>query len=260
MAPESVVPGVPERRGRIDTRGDEPAAGGWDAGATAYEATVTQRELGGIEGDPYGILPALLDLLGDIAGRPVLDAGCGTGYLARVLAARGARVTGIDIGPNLIERARERDAAGTINYQVTDLSQPLPMQYAASFDAIASYMVLNDVRDYRGFIATLATALRPAGRLVLALNNPYGAVLRRHVTDYFDSGVASPYRAFLALGIRASFYHRTLQEYLDACLAAGLQLVRLVDVRGMAGEESPYSILPADVRFPRFMVLAFTKP
>ena len=70
----------------------------YDAYAHAYAACVRQREQGDA-GDDLGILPHLLALLGDVSGRRVLDAGCGEGYLARILAARGARVTGIDLSP-----------------------------------------------------------------------------------------------------------------------------------------------------------------
>lgn len=233
--------------------------GGWDAHAAAYEATVAQREQGGVETDPDRILPAMLDLLGDITGHRVLDAGCGTGYLARVLTDRGARVTGIDIGPNLITRARARDHQGTIDYRVADLSRPLPSTDTQAFDAVASYLVLNDVENHKGFISTLATVLRPGGRMVILLNNPYIAVLHGHVTDYFDSGAASPYHGFAAAGIHVTFHHRTLAEYLDAFIGAGLILRKLVDLAGVP-MHSPYSLLPAGVRFPRFMLLAFDKP
>lgn len=53
----------------------------------------------------------------------------------------------------------------------TTLSAPLS-DLTQHFDAVASYLVLNDVEDYRGFAATLAAVLKPGGRLVLALNNP----------------------------------------------------------------------------------------
>ncbi len=49
------------------------------------------------------------------------------------------------------------------------------------------------MEDYRGFAATLAAVLKPGGRLVLAFNNPYGAVICKHVADYFDSDATSPY-------------------------------------------------------------------
>jgi 2-polyprenyl-3-methyl-5-hydroxy-6-metoxy-1,4-benzoquinol methylase len=56
-------------------------------------------------------------------------------------------VTGIDLAHHLIALARARDPAGAIDYRVADLSAPLP-QDAGLFDAVASYLVLNDVEDY----------------------------------------------------------------------------------------------------------------
>ncbi len=78
----------------------------YDDYATEYAALVAWRERPGAGGDDLGIVPHLLDLLGDVSDRVVLDAGCGEGYLARILAARGARVTGIDLSPRLIALAR----------------------------------------------------------------------------------------------------------------------------------------------------------
>jgi 2-polyprenyl-3-methyl-5-hydroxy-6-metoxy-1,4-benzoquinol methylase len=234
----------------------EPAAvSDYDASAEAYAAYVAWREQGGVDGDPLGILAPLLELLGDVTGQAVLDAGCGEGYLARVLAGRGARVTGLDLAPNLIARARERTPDGSIAYAVADLSEPLPA-YERRFDAVASYLVLNDVDDYRGFAATLARSLRPGGRMVQALNNPYGAVVRGHVRDYFATGTLSPYRAMWAAGMRVHHRHRTLDEYLDAFLGPGLVLAKLTDL--------PYAdhgaALPEGYRFPRFMLLKLVAP
>jgi 2-polyprenyl-3-methyl-5-hydroxy-6-metoxy-1,4-benzoquinol methylase len=189
----------------------------------------------------------------------VLDAGCGEGYLARWLAARGAHVTGIDLSARLIALARAKDPGGSIDYQVADLSQPLP-DAAGRFDAAASYLVLNDVRDFRGFAATLAASLAPGGRLVLALNNPYSAVTDRHVTDYFDSGAVSRYRGLWEAGIRAHYHHRTLEDYLDAFHAGGLRLAKLADMPALADTHGPDAYLPPGGRFPRFMLLAFSKP
>ena len=208
--------------------------------------------------DPFGLLMPMLELLGDITNRRVLDAGCGEGYLARALADRGARVTGIDLSPRLIEQARDKDPDGRIDYQVADLSQTLPAM-AGSFHAAASYLVLNDVKDYRGFAATLAAALKPQGRLVLAFNNPHSAVIDRHVADYFDSGAVSPYRGLWEAGIKAYYHHRTLEDYLDAFQAGGLRLIKLADIAALAGSHKPDAYLPTGGRFPRFMLLAFRK-
>jgi 2-polyprenyl-3-methyl-5-hydroxy-6-metoxy-1,4-benzoquinol methylase len=229
----------------------------YDRYVDAYLASVTRRERGE-GGDAYGILPHLLDLLGDLAGKQALDAACGEGFLARALAARGAWVTGIDLSPRLIEAARKKDPDQLIGYRVADLSQPLP-DLAGRFDIVASYLALNDVADYRGFIATLAASLRPGGRMAIALNNPYGAVIRKHVADYFESGAVKPYPGLWSVGIRTYYHHRTLQDYLDAFLGAGLCLTRLADLTAMASVSEAQTILPMGGRFPRFMVLGFSK-
>jgi len=233
------------------------AASEYDAYADQLAAHTAERERRGQSGDP--LLRRLLELLGDVAGRRVLDAACGDGYLARALADRGAVVTGIDLGPRLIELAQRRDPAGTIDYRVADLSQPLPAE-SASFDAVASLLALNDVDDYRGFIASLADLLRPGGRLAVAFNSPYGAVVRGNVTDYFDSGATAPYQGLWSMGIRTYQRHRTLEEYLDAFIGAGLRLTKLVDSTANCFRPIPDSILPDGWRFPRFLLLAFTKP
>jgi 2-polyprenyl-3-methyl-5-hydroxy-6-metoxy-1,4-benzoquinol methylase len=232
------------------------AASDYDDYASEYAANVAWREQG--DSDPFELLPSMMELIGDITGRRVLDAGCGEGYLARVLAARGARVTGIDLAPRLIEIARSRGPVD-IDYLVSDLSKPLPGM-AEYFDAAASYLVLNDVKDYRGFAATLAASLKPGGRLVLTLNNPYSAVVDHHATDYFDSGVVSPYRGLWELGIKTYYHHRTLENYLDAFLGGGLCLTKLADITARADSHRPDAYLPAGGRFPRFMLLAFRKP
>ncbi len=230
----------------------------YDDFASQYAELAAKREEAGIEQEP--IMPRFLEMLGDVSGLTVLDAGCGEGYLARILARRGASVTGIDISPRLVEIARAKDPQGNITYEVADLCQPLPA-YKHHFDLIVSHFVLNDVYDYRGFIITLGSVAKPGGRLVLSMNNPYSYVVRSHVTDYFDSGKAFPYRGMVEEGVKVHFYHRTLQEYIDAFLAAGFQLQRLVDVPTPEGHFKRRSdtLIPEGYQFPFFMILSFVK-
>jgi len=123
----------------------------YDEFASQYAQKMTERELAGVESDAN--MSRFLQIVGDVSGLTVLDAGCGEGYLSRILAQRGANVTGIDISSRLIEMARAKESEGAITYQVADLSQPLPA-YEGRFDLVASFFVLNDVYDYRGFLAT----------------------------------------------------------------------------------------------------------
>ena len=98
----------------------------YDQYASEYAAYVSMREQHGPEGDLFGMVPHVLALLGDVAGQDVLDAGCGEGYLARILADRGARVTGVDLSPRLVELAGSKASASPIEYRAADLSEPRP--------------------------------------------------------------------------------------------------------------------------------------
>jgi 2-polyprenyl-3-methyl-5-hydroxy-6-metoxy-1,4-benzoquinol methylase len=133
----------------------------WDEYAAEYGQFIARREQADLERD--AILCRMLDLLGDLTGREVLDAGCGEGFLARVLVVRGARVMGLNLSPRLVQMAREKDPHGAIDYRVADLSRPLP-ELAERFDRIGSHLVLNHVADHRGFAATLASLARPGAR------------------------------------------------------------------------------------------------
>jgi 2-polyprenyl-3-methyl-5-hydroxy-6-metoxy-1,4-benzoquinol methylase len=231
----------------------ERSANPWEEYAVEYGEFVAGRERDDLERDP--ILAGLLELLGDIEGREVLDAACGEGFLARRLAARGARVIGLDLSPRLIAMARAKGPAGAIDYRVADLSRPLP-ELAGRFGLIGSHLALNDVRDHRGFAATLAALARPGARVALAFNNPYSSVIRGHIADYYDNEAIGVYAGLSARGVKAHYYHRTLAEYLDAFLGVGFRLAKLVDVPDRPG--LPW-LLPEACRFPRFMLLAFDR-
>lgn len=77
--------------------------GAWDAVADDWARIVRAGQ------DPHReqiLDPAMLALLGDVAGLRVLDAGCGEGRFSRMLAERGARVVGVDVSARMVELAR----------------------------------------------------------------------------------------------------------------------------------------------------------
>src|ERR1041385_4731068 len=80
----------------------------WDRVADAY----AEGQASGVDYYRYEFFgPAQLALCGDVHGLRILDVGCGNGYFARALSRRGARVTGIDISPRMIEHARKQEVA-----------------------------------------------------------------------------------------------------------------------------------------------------
>jgi 2-polyprenyl-3-methyl-5-hydroxy-6-metoxy-1,4-benzoquinol methylase len=237
----------------------QPTSNTYDESASQYTAMINAQEKAGVQSSP--IMSPFLQVVGDVSGLTVLDAGCGEGYLSRILVQRGANITGIDISAPLVEIARTKELADKIIYQVANLSQPLPA-YQGHFDLVTSFFVLNDVPDYRGFLTTLGSVVKHAGRLVIFMNNPYSFVTRNFVTDYFAHGQAFPYLGMAEIGVKVHFYQRTLEEYLDACFAAGFQLQRLVDVPTPAVSSFKRwkdSLLPEGYNFPDFTILSLVK-
>ena len=232
----------------------------YDDYATEYAEYISDQYGEDISFIRHLLVPRLLAYAGDVAGRRVLDAGCGEGHIARMLAQRGAEVTATDLAPRLLTIAQERDPGTSTTYLAHDLSSPLP-QYRGCFDLVVSNLVLPDVDDYRGYVTTLGDVLKPGGRAVLSLLNPYRSVLDERVRHYFESGRGiREYRGLARWGIHAYYYHRTLEEYITAFRENGFLLSNLSDLRPTdelleSGHPGPRR----DYHFPIFMVLAFLR-
>jgi SAM-dependent methyltransferase len=105
------------------------------------------------------------------AGTSVLDVGCGVGRWSRRLASSGARVTGIDLAPTMIEEAwRRAEDAGLgdrCRFLVADLTD---LDLSERFEHILGVTVLQHIPDPRRFeraVKRLAAHLAPTGRIVL---------------------------------------------------------------------------------------------
>jgi 2-polyprenyl-3-methyl-5-hydroxy-6-metoxy-1,4-benzoquinol methylase len=113
-----------------------------------------------------GIERALvLELAGTVAGKRVLDIGCGDGEFALDLAARGAKVCGIDASESMIAAARARPGAAGVAFEVA-AAQALPFP-AASFDIAVAMTILCFVADAAPVFREAARVLQPGGRLVI---------------------------------------------------------------------------------------------
>jgi 2-polyprenyl-6-hydroxyphenyl methylase / 3-demethylubiquinone-9 3-methyltransferase len=107
-----------------------------------------------------------------LAGRRVLDVGCGGGLLAEALARAGARVTAIDLAPAMIEVARlhAAESALAVDYRLIAAEEVAAAEPAA-FDVVTCMEMLEHVPDPAAMTATLARLLRPGGALFVSTIN-----------------------------------------------------------------------------------------
>jgi SAM-dependent methyltransferase len=113
-----------------------------------------------------------LGVLGDVAGKDVIELGCGTAYFSAWLARRGARVTGLDVTPAQLETARRCQRETGIEFPLVGASAedvPLP---DASFDLDLSEYGASIWCDPQRWIPEAARLLRPGGELVFLCNSP----------------------------------------------------------------------------------------
>lgn len=170
--------------------------------------------------------PAMLALAGDVAGRRILDAGCGSGPLFAALRDRGAIVTGFDSSAGMLAQARRR-LGDDASLQVADLGRPLPYADGAFDDVIAS-LVLHYLEDWGPALAELRRVLKPGGRLIASVDHPFAIVgLQRQEgkkVDYFATYNWTEEWTMGGETVPMSFWNRPLHAMTDAFTAAGFRI------------------------------------
>jgi SAM-dependent methyltransferase len=203
--------------------------GGWTDSAEAWIALAPEHDTRKLLLDPV-----MLDEAGPVAGKRVLDLGCGEGRFSRLLEAKGAEAVGIDPIRRLIEAAREASAPSE-RYVLGDGSQlPFP---DSSFDLVVAYLCLIDIPDFRAAIRESARVLRPGGRFVVANVSNLASASGEPATDsdgHFLHYAVDRYLEERPVklefgGLRIRNWHRPLSAYMDAYLAAGLRLLRYLE-------------------------------
>jgi SAM-dependent methyltransferase len=209
----------------------------WDAAAPAYLA-----EHGHDLGDadclwcPEGLREDDARLLGDVAGRRVLEIGCGSAPCARWLRRAGADVVALDLSAGMLARAAELNRS-------TGIAVPLVQADAAalpladdSVDLVCSaFGGLPFVADAGAVLAEAARVLRPGGRFVASVNHPLrwpfpdspDPADLRVVSSYFDR---TPYVETDGTGRTVYVeHHRTVGDWVRAVVGAGLDLTDLLE-------------------------------
>jgi ubiquinone/menaquinone biosynthesis C-methylase UbiE len=220
----------------------------WDREAPAY-----QDEHGGFLGDadfmwcPERVRESDAHLLGEIAGKRVLEVGAGAAQCSRWLVSQGALPVGIDLSASQLGYARTLDARTGIPVSVVQAdAQQLPFA-DESFDiACSAYGAVPFVADSAAVMREVARVLRPGGGWVFAVTHPIrwcfpddagpGGLVAQ--TSYFDR------RAYVEQDERGvatyAEHHRTIGDRVREVVAAGLVLDDIVEPEWPADHDRPW--------------------
>jgi ubiquinone/menaquinone biosynthesis C-methylase UbiE len=208
---------------------NEDAIRAWDEAAEEFSGFMVE---GGDFYHRHIIIPSLLDLLGEIEGRAVLDVGCGNGHLSRQLATisgRNVRVLGIDASAAMIRIARERsrDFVDCLTFEQADAGDLADVP-ADSFDVALCNMALMDIQDYGQAISEVARTLEPGGAFLFSILHPCfftplsGWLLNESQevvgwrVDGYHSRLVGRQAVKSRMVSQTYYFHRTLEDYSSA--------------------------------------------
>ena len=169
--------------------------------------------------------PYLRSLAGNLAGKIILDIGCGFGDFCRYTAVQGAnKVIGLDPSQKMIQDAQSE----TDNPRVQYVCAPIETYQtdAAQFDLIVSSLAFHYVEDFNSVIQKIHAWLKPNGLLVFSVEHP--------ICTAQHSGPAFNYRDRVRLKQKwfiegVEKYHRTVSDYINALLENGFRINQVLE-------------------------------
>jgi len=193
---------------------------------------------------PEGLEESSTGLLGPVAGRQVLEVGCGSAPCSRWLRSAGAQVVAADLSAGMLRHAVAAAARTGITVPLVQAdAQALPFA-SERFDlACSAFGAVPFVADSARVMSEVARVLRPGGRWVFAVTHPLrwifpddpgpaGLVVEQ---SYFDR---TPYVEITDEGaVTYVEHHRTLGDRIREIVGAGLRLMDVVEPEWPAGHE-----------------------
>lgn len=186
------------------------------------------------------VAPNFVRMVAAGKGDRVLDIGCGEGYFTRLIAQTGAQVSGTDIAPELIAKAKKQTPK--IAYHVAS-AETLGFAKDNSYDVVTCVLALQNMEKLEAVMKEVARVLEPKGKFVFVLNHPAFRIPKRSAWGWDDASQTqyrrldaylSPSREKMDMTPGASgahsytfSFHRSLQDYTKALAGAGFVIARM---------------------------------
>src|SRR4051812_5007443 len=203
----------------MESGGDEKVIDSWRKNAEPWTRAVREQS---IASRRLVTDAAITDAVLATSPRTALDLGCGEGWLARALDARGVRVIGVDVVPELVERAREASAGG--DFRIASYEEIARGALDVHVDTIVANFSLIGGATVDDLVAAVPRMLTPTGTLVIQTLHPafnagerYESGWRSGTWDGFSADFVDP----------APWFFRTIEDWIGLLVRAGLRVERI---------------------------------
>jgi 2-polyprenyl-3-methyl-5-hydroxy-6-metoxy-1,4-benzoquinol methylase len=225
--------------------------------------------------------PATFKIIGNVSGKRVLDLGCGEGCNSRILAGRGAKVTGVDFSEKMIALAKQKEKKDKlgIDYRVSDAAELKGLK-SGSFDVVVCLMALMDIERYQDAVSEVARVLKKRGRFLFSITHPcfeFGGLAHGELIGEwkYKDGAARKEASHLEIrhyfgvteivnvwdmerlvkSFRTTSFHRTLTDYFQALHKSGFVVTRLVEPKPSAKGVTKHPHLRKHLKIPHSIII-----
>src|SRR3989344_2312006 len=186
------------------------------------------------------ISPNLSRWLQDLRGKKIIDVGCGQGFFSRLLAEKGATVTGVDSAGALLEIAKKESK--NIKYVKAD-AHNLSFAKTGEFDMALCVLSLQNMENLKTALGEISRVLKSNGRLIAVLNHPafripqnssWGSdeenkIQYRRIDSYLSSAKIKidMHPSEKIKKIYTYSFHHSIQDYMKALSSTSFAIVKL---------------------------------
>jgi SAM-dependent methyltransferase len=212
------------------------------------------------DGGPFNELyerPAILELLGNVQGLNILDAGCGSGVLTERLIAGGATLAGIDASKAMLKRARDR-LGPNLDLRVHDLHNPLTWVPDHNLDVVVASLVMHYLKEWAPTLSEFHRVLRPTGRFVFSTHHPFADYTTYNRPDYFAVEEIADEWSTTGVPFKVRFWRRSLSAIVDALLQADFAIDGLSEPRPSSLTALPHELQTQLTTQPCFLFVVAT--
>lgn len=182
-------------------------------------------------------MPAILELLGNVKGKKILDFGCGTGIYAKFLTKKGAIVKGFDISKEMIKIAKKENPKLDLR-----IGSGYRIPFKEKFDIILVALVVDYFKDWNKVFKQVKGVLREKGYFIFSIGNPVSECARRvkhngeklrvlnEKSCYFtERKIYSVWKNVIGRDLRMPTYHKTYETIIKTIVRNGFEIVDYKD-------------------------------